>query len=41
MTGYSDDVALRGSVAPGVPVVHKPFRPRDLLGKVRTVLDGA
>jgi PAS domain S-box-containing protein len=40
MTGYTDDVGQRtGLGEEGVKVIHKPFRPRELLQRVRSVLD--
>ncbi|HYC31545.1 MAG TPA: response regulator, partial [Gemmatimonadales bacterium] len=42
MSGYpSHDVARRELVPPGAWFIQKPFRPEDLAGKVRVVLDGS
>jgi len=42
MSGYTDDVVARqGILESGIPLLNKPFYPRDLLQKVREVLDGA
>jgi two-component system cell cycle sensor histidine kinase/response regulator CckA len=40
MTGYSDDqVTRRGLLAPGVPVLHKPFTAEVLVGALRKLLE--
>ena len=41
MSGYTDDVVVRrGVIEAGMPFLQKPFRPADLLCKLRRVLDG-
>jgi PAS domain S-box-containing protein len=40
MSGYTDDVILKhGVLTEGVPFINKPFSPKDLLRKVRQLLD--
>ena len=40
-SGYTDDaIVRRGILEPGVHFVQKPFKPADLVRKVREVLDG-
>ena len=39
MSGYTDDnVVQRGILEQSVDFIHKPFRPLDLLRKVREIL---
>jgi CheY-like chemotaxis protein len=42
ISGYSDEaVARSGALSPGSAFLSKPFTPRELLVKVRDLLDGA
>lgn len=39
MSGYTDDaIAQHGILEPGVPLLEKPFTPRQLVEKVREAL---
>lgn len=41
MSGYTDDAIIhRGVLEPGVELLEKPFGPREILPKVREMLDG-
>jgi CheY-like chemotaxis protein len=40
VSGYTDDaIARQGTLNPGIALLEKPFRPRDLAERVREVLD--
>jgi two-component system, cell cycle sensor histidine kinase and response regulator CckA len=42
ITGYTDNAIVHnGHLGPGIDILQKPFRPRDLARKVREVLDAA
>ncbi len=41
MSGYTDDAVLPAELGPGLHLIEKPFRKRDLARLVRTVLDGS
>jgi CheY-like chemotaxis protein len=40
MSGYTDDVVIKDELlGDGIPLLHKPFSPAELIAKVREVLD--
>jgi DNA-binding NtrC family response regulator len=41
MSGYTDDAVPPGELGPGLHLIEKPFRKRDLARLIRTVLDGS
>ena len=41
ISGYAEDAVTQGALDPGVKFLQKPFSPSELLGTLRSILDGA
>jgi len=40
MSGYTDDIVAQHEVlGPGIPLLQKPFTPRELVRRIRELLD--